>query len=101
MLQATVMRRPSQSMSRRRRSAHSSPRRIPVVAATKIALALALAFSGLREAFASSMRAITSWGSGTTGVPFGIHGGAAHCAGLESRHPQPARRPESSWMIRG
>jgi len=57
---------------------------MPVVAETKIARA----FSGLRDAFASSMRAMTSAGSGTTGARLGIDGGSAHCAGFESRQPQ-------------
>ena len=57
---------------------------MPVVAATKMARAL----SGLRDLCASSIRAITSAGSGTTGARLGMDGGSAHWAGFESRHPQ-------------
>ena len=73
----------SRSRSRRRRSAHSSARRSPVVAATRIARAI----SGRLPRSASSISARTSSGVGTTGSMFGIDGGSAHCAGLESRQP--------------
>ena len=80
----------SQSTSRWRRSAHSSARRMPVVAATSTARA----YSGRREAWAASIRATISAGVGTTGASLGMEGGSAHCAGFESRQPH-----RQAWVI--
>ena len=79
----TLRDRPCQSTLLWRRRAQSSPRRTPVVAATRIARA----YSGRRDDAAAATRRRTSSGVGTTGATLGRDGGSAHCAGVVSRQP--------------
>ena len=79
----TFITRCSRSTSRSHRRPHNSPRRTPVVAATRIALAI----SGRLPRSASAINARTSSGVGTVGSLLGIEGGSAHCAGFDSRQP--------------